>query len=271
MMTEVPHVLKGFLIVAILSAAMSSVSSALTSLASVSTMDFVKGQHGTRSEEFYLNFSKRSTVAWAVILIFVAYLSREVAFVLNAAFTLRGMTSGALLGGLMLAVFWKNGRAVSVITGMIAALLVMIGVSQFSWDATVDGKIVAQKIFWPWFTLIGAVVTLTVAWGVNQLVRVCRSPLASLPTPELEHLTSQSAGSLRRDCPPEVKAALSVFCLDETTTLEDVRQAYRELVKSYHPDKVAHLGADLRRVAEAKTKEINGAFVVLEEFYAAQL
>ena len=50
MMTEVPHVLKGFLIVAILSAAMSSVSSALTSLASVSTMDFVKGQHGQRSE-----------------------------------------------------------------------------------------------------------------------------------------------------------------------------------------------------------------------------
>ena len=42
MMTEVPHLLKGFLIVAILSAAMSSVSSALTSLASVSTMDFVK-------------------------------------------------------------------------------------------------------------------------------------------------------------------------------------------------------------------------------------
>src|SRR5204863_3692038 len=42
MMTEVPHVLKGFLIVAILSAAMSSVSSALTSLASVSTMDFLK-------------------------------------------------------------------------------------------------------------------------------------------------------------------------------------------------------------------------------------
>src|SRR5205823_2588577 len=41
MVTEVPHVVKGFLIVAILSAAMSSVSSALTSLASVSTMDFV--------------------------------------------------------------------------------------------------------------------------------------------------------------------------------------------------------------------------------------
>src|SRR4026207_62173 len=52
MMTAVPHVLRGFLIVALLSAAMSSVSSALTSLASVSTMDFVKAiTRGARSEE----------------------------------------------------------------------------------------------------------------------------------------------------------------------------------------------------------------------------
>ena len=41
MLTEVPHLLRGFLIVAILSAAMSSISSALTALSSVSTMDFV--------------------------------------------------------------------------------------------------------------------------------------------------------------------------------------------------------------------------------------
>ena len=171
MMTEVPHVLKGFLIVAILSAAMSSVSSALTSLASVSTMDFVKGEHGKRSEEFYLKFSKWSTVAWAAILIFVAYLSREVMFVLNAAFTLRGMTSGALLGGLMLAVFWKKGRAVSVISGMVAALVAMIGVSLISWKVEVGGKMETHTVFWPWFTLIGVVVTMTVARLVQTLTR----------------------------------------------------------------------------------------------------
>ena len=69
MMTEVPHILKGFLIVAILSAAMSSVSSALTSLASVSTMDFVKHFSGPqRTEEFFLRFSKYSTVVWAAAL-----------------------------------------------------------------------------------------------------------------------------------------------------------------------------------------------------------
>jgi Na+/proline symporter len=169
-MTEVPHVLKGFLIVAILSAAMSSVSSALTSLASVSTMDFVKGQHGRRSEAFYLQFSKWSTIFWAAMLILTAYLSREVLFVLNAAFTLRGLTGGALLGGLMLAVFWKRSRAVSVITGMVASLLFMIGVSQFSWTTEAGDRAGAHQIFWPWFTLIGTAVTLVVAWATDKLI-----------------------------------------------------------------------------------------------------
>src|SRR5437899_9481477 len=78
-LTAVPNVLKGFLIVAILSAAMSSVSSALTSLASVATMDFVQAMVAKgRSPEFYLKFSKRSTVAWAGLLILVAVMAQHV-------------------------------------------------------------------------------------------------------------------------------------------------------------------------------------------------
>jgi Na+/proline symporter len=166
MVTEVPPVLRGFLIVAILSAAMSSVSSALTSLASVSTMDFVKPLAAGRSEEFYLRFSKYSTVFWAAALILVAYLSREVAFVLNAAFSLRGLTSGALLGGLMLAVFWRKGSALPVIVGMLASLAVMTAIQvlpKMAWSRGAWMKLVGSEIFWPWFTLIGTVVAITVA------------------------------------------------------------------------------------------------------------
>ncbi len=171
MMTEVPHVLKGFLIVAILSAAMSSVSSALTSLASVSTMDLVKGlKKGEQSEEYFLKFSKYSTVFWAVVLILVAYLSREVVYVLNAAFTLRGLTSGALLGGLIMVLLWKKGSPWPLITGMVVSLGVMIGVSQLEWKAVVNGSEVAHKIAWPWFTLIGTTVTLSVAWLTRWLM-----------------------------------------------------------------------------------------------------
>lgn len=175
MMTAVPHVVKGFLIVAILSAAMSSVSSALTSLASVSTMDFVKPLVRTaRSEAFFLRFSKLSTVAWAGLLLLVAYLSREVEYVLNAAFSLRGLTSGALLGGLLLVLWWRQGRALPVIVGCLASVTAMIWLSQLEWTTLgEDGQTVSSKLAWPWFTLTGTLVTVGTAW----LVRWCTSRL----------------------------------------------------------------------------------------------
>jgi solute:Na+ symporter, SSS family len=178
MMTEVPHLLKGFLIVAILSAAMSSVSSALTSLASVSTMDFVKHLCPNRSEGFFLHFSKLSTVVWAGALILVASLSRQVEFVLNAAFALRGLTGGALLGGLALAVFWKHDRALPVVSGMLVALVTMTAVQllpQLAGTKDFWLRWVGAEIFWPWFTLMGATITIATAW----LVRRFTSPAAA--------------------------------------------------------------------------------------------
>jgi len=175
MMTEVPHLLKGFLIVAILSAAMSAGSSALTSLASVSTMDFVKHVMPQRSEGFFLRFSKISTVVWAAALIGLAYLSRQVEFVLNAAFALRGLTSGALLGGLALAVFWRKGRAAPVVTAMLVSLGVMTAIQFLPkmdfvkdlWKRTFKTEIF--EVFWPWYTLIGVTVTLLTAWAVRRM------------------------------------------------------------------------------------------------------
>jgi solute:Na+ symporter, SSS family len=165
MLTAVPHWLKGFMIVALLSAAMSSVSSALSSLASVSTMDFVKPALGERrGEGFYLAFSRLSTVAWAGMLITVAYLSREVVFVLNAAFSLRGLTSGALLGGLILAVLWKRGAAGPIVIAMLVSLGLMLGISlNWFWEARID---------WPWYTLIGTAVTL----GTASILRAAWPP-----------------------------------------------------------------------------------------------
>jgi SSS family transporter len=165
MMTEVPHVLRGFLIVAILSAAMSSVSSALTSLASVSTMDFVRHLLPHKSDDFFLRFSKTSTVLWAGMLICLAYLSRRVEFVLNAAFSLRGLTSGALLGGLLMAVFWRKGRSASLITAMLVSLCAMIALQIFPefWR-----RHLGTEIFWPWYTLIGVTITLAVAWLLRR-------------------------------------------------------------------------------------------------------
>jgi Na+/proline symporter len=176
MITAVPHFLKGFLIVAILAAAMSSVSSALTSLSSVSTMDFVKGiTRGARSDEFYLKFSKYSTIGWAVLLILVASLSRHVEYVLNAAFSLRGLTSGALLGGLVLVLLWRRGRALPVFVGMIGSFLAMIYLTHFTWVVSRAPAFVTATIAWPWYTLIGLLITLLLAWITRALTASARS------------------------------------------------------------------------------------------------
>jgi solute:Na+ symporter, SSS family len=169
-LTVVPHVFKGFLIVAILSAAMSSVSSALTSLASVSTMDFIKPMvKSERSETFYLKVSQWSTVLWAALLILVAYLSREVPYVLNAAFSLRGLTSGALLGGLLLVIFWRRGSPWPIVVGSLVSVGVMIVLSRLQWtQLNPAGESVKVKLAWPWFTLTGTLITVSVAALVRR-------------------------------------------------------------------------------------------------------
>jgi SSS family solute:Na+ symporter len=159
MLTVVPHILKGLLIVAILAAAMSSVSSALTSLASVSTMDFAKKLLPEKSDVFFLRLSKISTVVWGALLIVVASASRARPKVLETAFTLRGLTSGALLGGLLLALWWKRGASLPVVLGMLVSLAAMTWITRAHAGFT---------IYFPWYTMIGCAVTILVATVARQ-------------------------------------------------------------------------------------------------------
>lgn len=46
---------------------------------------------------------------------------------------------------------------------------------------------------------------------------------------------------------------------------EEIKSAYRKLSMQYHPDKVAHLGEEFRRVAEEKMKELNEAYQHLKK------
>lgn len=43
-------------------------------------------------------------------------------------------------------------------------------------------------------------------------------------------------------------------------TDEEVKKAYREAAKKHHPDKVGHLGEDVRKAAEEKFAQVNNAY-----------
>lgn len=48
--------------------------------------------------------------------------------------------------------------------------------------------------------------------------------------------------------------------VDKSATDNEVKKAYRKMATKYHPDKVAHLGDDMQKLAEEKFKAVNDAY-----------
>ena len=51
-----------------------------------------------------------------------------------------------------------------------------------------------------------------------------------------------------------------VLGVARTASSEEIRVAYRARMQEYHPDKVAHLGEELQRLAHLKSQEIQRAY-----------
>lgn len=51
-----------------------------------------------------------------------------------------------------------------------------------------------------------------------------------------------------------------VLGANEMDSDEDIKKKYKQMVMQYHPDRVAHLGQELKELAAKKTTEINCAF-----------
>ena len=51
-----------------------------------------------------------------------------------------------------------------------------------------------------------------------------------------------------------------ILGLDSSATDNEVKKTYRKMAAKYHPDKVAHLGEDLKNLAEEKFKSLNDAY-----------
>jgi SSS family solute:Na+ symporter len=164
--------LMGVLVAAIMSATMSSASSALNSLATISVTDFyerfaVKGA----DDSHYLLACRVFTLIWGVLLVPVA-----ISFASSTGSILETLTAvGSYLVGAKLAMFGlgffskhasERGVLVGVVAGFIALALVgpvgpLIGPVDELWAAF---GLERPKIAWPWFVVIGGVINFVIAW-----------------------------------------------------------------------------------------------------------
>lgn len=84
--------------------------------------------------------------------------------------------------------------------------------------------------------------------------------------PEPQQQSRQGARSTHTHTPTRGSSrieALKVFGLPADASQEQIRNMYYEMLKKYHPDKVAHLGQEFQVIAEQKTKEMNLAYATL--------
>jgi Na+/proline symporter len=159
---NLPIGVAGLVIAAILAAGMSNLSAALNSLASTTIMDFYKPLVSQRipavSEQHFLKLARWATVGWGVVLFLVGLVARHWGSVLEAGLTIASILYGSLLGVFLLGLLTRSVREPAAMAGMVAGLLTMICVRQFT------------HIAFTWYVLIGTAATFLVGCSVSLVL-----------------------------------------------------------------------------------------------------
>lgn len=58
----------------------------------------------------------------------------------------------------------------------------------------------------------------------------------------------------------DTDSAYKILEIDPSATDEEVKKTYKKMAVKYHPDKVSHLGEDVRKAAEKKFQKLNSAY-----------
>jgi DnaJ like chaperone protein len=59
---------------------------------------------------------------------------------------------------------------------------------------------------------------------------------------------------------PETDSSYKILEIDQASSNDEVKKAYRKMAMKYHPDKVSHLGDDFRKTADEKFRKVNEAY-----------
>jgi SSS family solute:Na+ symporter len=125
MMTQLPVGVVGFIVAALISAAICSLSADLNSLAAVGVEDYYKKIKPTASDENYLSVSKWLIVVSGCISVLIGslYLYAGNEGVLGVIFTIYAIFSGGIVGIFMLGIFSARANKQGVNIGIVVCIL----------------------------------------------------------------------------------------------------------------------------------------------------
>jgi SSS family solute:Na+ symporter len=182
--SQVPPIITGGLVAAVFAAAMSSLDSALNSLAAALTVDFLARFKPGLAESTRMRFAKFVVVAAGILGIGIGiYSARTAAPLIDLILTFMGYFAGGLLGLFLLGMLTKRANGNGAFTGAIVGTLVVLMITEndfplphmYAWFGI-------EPIPFIWSTAIGLLVTVVVGYAISLFGR---------PTPaeRLEHTT----------------------------------------------------------------------------------
>ncbi|MEL6638818.1 MAG: sodium:solute symporter [Bacteroidota bacterium] len=151
-----PHGVIGILVVAILSAAMSSLSSAINSLSAVFVEDFiVRGKEV--GDATYVRYSRYASVFWGVVCMGFAFFAGDIAdTVIEAVNKIGSVFYGPILAMFVMAITMRSITTRAANLG----LLIGVGINIYLW-------LERPEVFWFWWNLIGLLTTLGSAYVLS--------------------------------------------------------------------------------------------------------
>jgi SSS family transporter len=167
-----PNGVIGILLVAIFSAAMSSLSSTINSLSAATVEDFFNRDKKLEAT-VYMRYSKFAAIFWGIVCIVLAFFTGDIAkTVIEAINKIGSVFYGPIFATFIAAIGIKRTNFIGANVG----LLTGVAVNVYLW-------LYCPEVFWFWWNAIGAVVTLIVSVLVSLIIKT--------PTKELPDYSSE--------------------------------------------------------------------------------
>lgn len=156
-----PHGIIGLLLVAILSAAMSTLSSGINSLSAVTMEDLNMIGMGTKTEKQAVMRSRWLAIFWGGLTLLLSAFAGNIApTVIEAINKVGSCMYGPVLSVFVIGILFKRVGALSANIGLLVGLALNI----YMW-------LFMPNIFWMWWNFIGVVVTTLVALAAQAILK----------------------------------------------------------------------------------------------------
>jgi|TARA_Y100000310_G_scaffold168738_2_gene168817 SSS family transporter len=149
---HLPAGIKGILLAGVLSAAMSTLSSSINSLASSTVTDWLKGSATVKTSQLI-------SLAWGVVLIVIALLFDESdTAIVVIGLQIASFTYGGLLGLFILSRLRRSFHVTSLIVGLLASLLIVFYLKH-------------AGLAWTWYVCISVIVNMVITTISDILIK----------------------------------------------------------------------------------------------------